>query len=110
MYLLVYRGTCNSVIINGIKFTKGQSSANIDDTQLHLFASADGKSYYDDLTVVKIEKEKICPTKEKKEFTVEFLKKEHKLEELQAMCKERNLSIEGSKTELAERIIEVENK
>ena len=145
MYLLVYKGKCASTIINGIKFTQKNSTANIDDSRLHEFADDKGNSYYDDLVVVKIAKSDIVPedpkeknapvdtthtvetseeevsrtvetsgteenaekieNKEPEKVTVEGLKKAHKLDELQAIAAELGLSTEGSKTELAKRIV-----
>lgn len=146
MYLLVYKGKCASTIINGIKFTQKNSTANIDDSRLHEFADDKGNSYYNDLVVVKIAKSDIVPedpkeknapvdtidtvetseeeafigtvetsgteenaekieNKEPEKVTVEGLKKAHKLDELQAIAAELGLSTEGSKTELAVRIV-----
>lgn len=111
MYLLVYKGKCASTVINGIKFTSVNSTVNIDNEQLHLFADANGKSYYDDLQVVKIEKREIVPEKRNpKELTVEGLKKEYKLDELKVLCAQRGLDNEGSKTELANRIVQFESE
>ena len=110
MYLLVYKGKCASTIINGKKFSAITSTHNIEDSELEQFADENGKSYYDDLVVVKIAKADVVPDdgKVEKVLTVEGLKKEKKLDELQAMCAERQLDTEGSKTELAEKIVEFE--
>jgi len=109
MFLLVYKGLCQSTIVNGVKFTQIIKTANVDDEKAKLFVSSTGKSLYDDIEVVSLAKAEIVPNvnenKIKKEFTVESLKKENNLEKLQGLCAERSLNTEGSKTELAERIV-----
>jgi hypothetical protein len=109
VYLLVYTGNCSSTIINGVKFTSSVRTANVDADKVKLFVDANGKSLYDNITITEIVKEAVLPKKEKvQEFTVDALKKANTLEQLQAMATERELSAEGSKTELAERIVEFE--
>lgn len=109
MFLLVYKGLCQSTIVNGVKFTQNIKTANVDDEKAKLFVGSDGKALYDDIEVISLVKAEIVPdpdeTKIKKELTVEGLKKENNLEKLQGLCAVRNLSNEGSKTELAERIV-----
>jgi len=71
MYLLAYKGHCASVIINGIKFTSKQATANIDDDKAHLFVDKNGNSYYPELQVIKIEKKDVVPEDIKKTAPVD---------------------------------------
>jgi hypothetical protein len=143
MYLLVYKGNCQSTIIGGKKFDKIHRTCNISDDESVNFVGNNGKSMYDDLEVIPIVKNDIVPENKKdgegtpkdgegtpkdgegtpkdgegtpkdgegtpndsSEVTVEGLKQKNTLEQLKAICQELGLNIEGSKTELAERIIE----
>lgn len=113
MYLLIYTGNCGSKTIHGIKFTQTRRTANISDEQSQLFLGADGSQLYDDVMVNEIKKEDIVPEKEDKKenpVTVEGLKRGNSFDTLAKMCEERGLETSGSKTELAERIFEFENK
>lgn len=115
MYLVHYKGNCASIIINGIRFNKTVTTANISEERLGEFVSPEGVPYHDDIEVIKLEKPQVVPENKnekqnkKVKLTVQDVKKSHSLEDLTAMCVERNLNATGSKTELAERITEFEN-
>lgn len=138
VYLLVYTGQCASAVINGIKFTAKTRTANISEAQAKSFMDAKGNSLYADIDITPLAKSDVVPDEgnsnantsgqsgeagnanndgnegedgdegEDAELTVEGLKKANTLEKLQAMAEERELDTTGSKTELAERIVEFE--
>lgn len=105
-FLLLYKGNCASVVFNGIKFTQSVRTANVGEDQAKLFMDSKGNSIYDEIEIREIKKAEVVA--DDKELTVEGLKKAKKLEELQEMARERELDDAGSKTELAERIVEFE--
>lgn len=112
MYLLVYKGHCKTATYNGIKFGPIRTAC-VDDEKIKQFMGSDGRSLYDDIEIVHLEKKDVVPEKEKKEpvknvYTVENLRANYKLDELRIMCKDRGINSEGSKTELCERIAEYE--
>ena len=128
MYLIHYKGKCASITIQGIKFTYSRRSANIPDERATDFVNSKGVPYREDIDVIKLNKSDIVPEKDKttntvKMFdgaepnaepdvvpvTVQEIKKGRNLDEIKDMCMERELDTEGSKTELAERIVAYEN-
>lgn len=108
-YLVVYTGRCSSIVLNGIKFTDSIRTAPVSSEAVKSFQAADGTPLYDDIDIQVIEKSDIVPD-DQKEVTAESLKQGNTLAQLQEMARSRELDESGSKTELAQRIIDFDNK
>lgn len=96
MKLIVYTGKCASKTVNGVKFTQSVRTANVSDEVGSKFKGLE------EFQIIDIQKEAIVPPKEDAK-----LKKLLKLteEQLQEMCLAKGLEIEGTKEELADRLL-----
>lgn len=107
MKLLTYVGRCSTVYRHGVKFTNQTKSVLVSEEVAESFIS-DGTSLYDDIIFTNITETDITGVVDEILLDVAKTKAKYNLEELAVMCKERSIDSEGSKTELATRIVEYE--
>jgi hypothetical protein len=96
MKLIIYTGRNASTVVNGVKFTQAVKTANVSDEVGAKFQGLD------DFNVINIDKKNIVPSKED-----EKLKKYLKLskDQLIEMCTAKELETDGTKEDLAERLL-----
>lgn len=128
--LLVYKGYCRSIIINGVKFTEKKRTALIEDSEAYKFTGRPDIEIHDvkkqeivapqkEEVNEKVEEEKVKQVekqeKNKKEDKIEQIKQKHSKKyeilmnktvvELREMCKLVGVDTKGTKEQLVLRLL-----
>lgn len=128
--LLVYKGYCRSIIINGVKFTEKKRTALIEDSEAYKFMGRPDIEIHDvkkqeivapqkEEVNEKVEEEKVEQVKEQKENKeedkIEQIKRKHSKKyeilmnktvvELREMCKLVGVDTKGTKEQLVLRLL-----